>query len=58
MSKGFQYLFLLISMGGFPITVFAAEETLDKADNAFMMIATALVIFMILPGIALFMVGY
>lgn len=57
MSKGFQYLFLLISMGGFPITVFAAEETLDKADNAFMMIATALVIFMILPGIALFYGG-
>lgn len=57
MRKGFQYLFLLLLMGGFPITVFAAEETLDKADNAFMMIATALVIFMILPGIALFYGG-
>ena len=59
MRKGFQYLFLflLLLMGGFPITVFAAEEALDKADNAFMMIATALVIFMILPGIALFYGG-
>lgn len=57
MRRGFQYLLLLIAMSGFPITVFAAEGTLDKADNAFMMIATALVIFMILPGIALFYGG-
>ncbi|GAB1438784.1 hypothetical protein MASR2M36_15380 [Providencia sp.] len=48
---------LLLIVVGFPMTVFASGETLDKADNAFMMISTALVIFMIVPGIALFYGG-
>lgn len=41
----------------FPLTVFASVDGLDKADNAFMMICTALVLFMIVPGIALFYGG-
>ncbi|MGG4608147.1 ammonium transporter AmtB [Providencia sp. Me31A] len=48
---------LLLIVVSFPLTVFASEGTLDKADNAFMMISTALVIFMIVPGIALFYGG-
>ena len=35
--------------------VFAGEEpTLDKADTAWMMVSTILVLFMTIPGIALF----
>ncbi|EKT54358.1 ammonium transporter AmtB [Providencia burhodogranariea] len=56
MSKLFQCLYLLI-MVCFPVSVFAADTTLDKADNAFMMVCTALVLFMIVPGIALFYGG-
>ena len=35
----------------------AAPAVADKADNAFMMISTALVLFMSIPGIALFYGG-
>jgi ammonium transporter, Amt family len=35
----------------------AAATTMDKGDTAFMMIATVLVLFMILPGLALFYGG-
>ncbi len=35
----------------------AAESVVDKADNAFMMICTVLVLFMTIPGIALFYGG-
>lgn len=35
----------------------AAPAVADKADNAFMMICTALVLFMTIPGIALFYGG-
>ena len=35
----------------------AAAPTIDKGDTAFMMIATVLVLFMILPGLALFYGG-
>ncbi|VEB93743.1 ammonium transporter [Citrobacter koseri] len=35
----------------------AAPAVVDKADNAFMMICTALVLFMTIPGIALFYGG-
>ncbi len=35
----------------------AAEGVVDKADNAFMMICTVLVLFMTIPGIALFYGG-
>ncbi|XNM45110.1 hypothetical protein ACLK10_02560 [Escherichia coli] len=37
--------------------VMAAPAVADKADNAFMMICTALVLFMTIPGIALFYGG-
>ena len=35
----------------------ATPAVVDKADNAFMMISTALVLFMSIPGIALFYGG-
>lgn len=56
MSKLFQYFYVLLLVS-FPTSVFASEAMLDKADNAFMMICTALVLFMIVPGIALFYGG-
>ena len=37
-----------------PSLALAAPAVADKADNAFMMICTALVLFMSIPGIALF----
>lgn len=40
-----------------PSWAMAAAPVADKADNAFMMICTALVLFMTLPGIALFYGG-
>lgn len=39
------------------LTLAAAPAVADKADNAFMMICTALVLFMTIPGIALFYGG-
>lgn len=41
----------------FPGFAMAAENVADKADNGFMMISTALVLFMSIPGIALFYGG-
>ncbi|KEZ77436.1 ammonium transporter [Salinisphaera hydrothermalis] len=51
-------LFLCIGLGVSP-TVWAAPATatFDKADTAWMMMATALVLFMTLPGLALFYGG-
>nr|WP_249649425.1 ammonium transporter AmtB [Pectobacterium carotovorum] len=40
-----------------PSWAIAATPTIDKADNAFIMICTALVLFMTIPGIALFYGG-
>lgn len=40
-----------------PSLTLAAPAVADKADNAFMMICTALVLFMTLPGVALFYGG-
>lgn len=40
-----------------PSLALAARRSLIKTDNAFMMICTALVLFMTLPGIALFYGG-
>ncbi|AUX92670.1 ammonium transporter AmtB [Mixta gaviniae] len=40
-----------------PSLALAAPAVADKADNAFMMICTALVLFMTIPGIALFYGG-
>lgn len=56
MSKLFQCLCWLF-IASFPARVFASDDGVDKADNAFMMVCTALVLFMIVPGIALFYGG-
>ena len=40
-----------------PGLAMAAPAVVDKADNAFMMLCTALVLFMTIPGIALFYGG-
>lgn len=56
MSKLFQGLCWLF-IASFPARVFASDDGVDKADNAFMMVCTALVLFMIVPGIALFYGG-
>lgn len=47
----------LISLALLPSLAMAAPAVADKADNAFMMICTALVLFMTVPGIALFYGG-
>ncbi len=47
----------LTSLAMLPGLVMAAPAVADKADNAFMMICTALVLFMTIPGIALFYGG-
>ena len=44
--------FLLITLGLFSISVSA--EGLDTGDTAWMLTSTALVLFMTLPGLALF----
>lgn len=47
----------LTSLALLPSLAMAAPAIADKADNAFMMICTALVLFMSIPGIALFYGG-
>ena len=47
--------FLLITLGLFSISVSA--EGLDSGDTAWMLTSTALVLFMTLPGLALFYAG-
>lgn len=47
----------LASLALMPGLTMAAPAVADKADNAFMMICTALVLFMTIPGIALFYGG-
>lgn len=47
----------LASLVLLPGLTMAAPAVADKADNAFMMISTALVLFMTIPGIALFYGG-
>ncbi len=44
----------LISLALLPSLAMAAPAVADKADNAFMMICTALLLFMTILGIALF----
>lgn len=56
MNKLF-YRSLMLVLTCLPFMAVSEPATLDKADNAFMMICTALVLFMILPGIALFYGG-
>lgn len=55
--KRYFSLFCLIMLMLSPSQVFAAQSVVDKADNVFMMICTVLVLFMTLPGIALFYGG-
>ncbi|WP_265326907.1 hypothetical protein [Salmonella enterica] len=47
----------LASLALLPGLTIAAPAVADKADSAFMMICTALVLFMTIPGIALFYGG-
>jgi ammonium transporter len=47
----------LTALALLPGLAMAAPAAIDKADNAFMMICTALVLFMTIPGIALFYGG-
>ena len=56
MNKVFAKLGLT-SLALLPSLAMAAPAVADKADNAFMMICTALVLFMSIPGIALFYGG-
>lgn len=56
MNKSFAKLGLT-SLALLPSLAMAAPAVADKADNAFMMICTALVLFMSIPGIALFYGG-
>jgi Amt family ammonium transporter len=48
--------FVLIALGLLPVTVFAAD-TIDSGDTAWILASTALVLFMTLPGLALFYGG-
>lgn len=51
-------LLLMLVLTHFSSSAFATETvTVDKADNGFMLICTALVFFMTIPGIALFYGG-
>ena len=43
--------------GSAPVAARAAEMKIDAADTAFMIVATALVLLMTLPGLALFYSG-
>ena len=47
----------MAALAALPGLAMAAPAVADKADNAFMMICTALVLFMTIPGIALFYGG-
>ncbi|MEE6801614.1 ammonium transporter, partial [Escherichia coli O8:H10] len=47
----------MAALTALPGLAMAAPAVADKADNAFMMICTALVLFMTVPGIALFYGG-
>jgi len=58
-SKNKKYLILLSSLlaGLFPAVGFAEEAVLSAPDTAWIMTSTALVLFMTLPGLALFYAG-
>ncbi|CDL83250.1 ammonium transporter AmtB [Xenorhabdus szentirmaii] len=51
------FLSIIGSVISLPSFAFAAEKTADKADTVFMFINTVLVLFMTIPGIALFYGG-
>ncbi|CAM3244468.1 ammonium transport protein (Amt family) [Xenorhabdus nematophila ATCC 19061] len=53
-----QFLSIIVgSLAGLPSFAFAVENVLDKADTVFMLVNTVLVLFMTIPGIALFYGG-
>ncbi|QPN89917.1 ammonium transporter AmtB [Proteus vulgaris] len=56
--KSLLSLLLMLVLTNFSSSAFASEvSVIDKADNGFMLICTALVFFMTIPGIALFYGG-
>lgn len=56
--KSLLSLLLMLVLTNFPSSALATEVTvIDNADNGFMLICTALVFFMTIPGIALFYGG-
>ena len=48
---------ILIAVAGLLVSGMASADTLDKADTAWLLTSTALVLFMTLPGLALFYGG-
>jgi Amt family ammonium transporter len=59
MFFGAQRIACLVSLGGLALapSLAMAEEVLDSGDTAWMLTATALVLFMTVPGLALFYAG-
>jgi len=57
MMKKLTLTSVLATLSLLPGLALAAPAVADKADNAFMMICTALVLFMTIPGLALFYGG-
>jgi Amt family ammonium transporter len=55
LSSGFRLSLLLLALLGLPSL--SAAENLDSGDTAWMLTPTALVLFMTLPGLALFYSG-
>ncbi|MDX7987954.1 ammonium transporter AmtB [Xenorhabdus sp. 12] len=52
-----QFLFIIGIVASLPSFAFAAGKNFDKADTVFMLVNTVLVLFMTIPGIALFYGG-
>ncbi|MGM0881052.1 MAG: ammonium transporter [Bacillota bacterium] len=58
-STWFKVGLFFILLFSFPVAVFAADEppVIDSGDTAWLLVSTAIVIFMFLPGLALFYGG-
>jgi len=57
MKKSLSIVLTLFGLLGFSSTSFAADATLSAGDTAWMLTSTALVLFMTIPGLALFYGG-
>lgn len=57
MSRLIKQYFGLLALSGLPGLALAAETTLSAGDTAWMLTATALVLFMTIPGLSLFYAG-
>lgn len=57
MKKSALALLFGVAACGAPTVAFAAESTISAADTGFMIVATALVLLMTVPGLALFYAG-